>query len=274
MSEAVFPRRTRRRSPAVSHRIPPVVTVLMVVVAIVTALYMLAVAVVLPRVRISRIHVQADFEISRQELLSLAGLDTAPFYFSVRPGEVAQRLEELPLIKTAVVERVFPDTVRLDLQRRRPVALVFFSRNGRLVPAVLDEQGVIFDTGPHLAELDLPVISGIEFQGSPLGSRMPDMVAGFLHSLHELQVEEPRLFDRLSELHVVPRRNGGFDVLMFTADYRVPIRLGMVITPELSRWSLMVLDVLSQQGIEGEVSEVDFRSGEIVYRMKEDGHGR
>lgn len=274
MSEAAFVRRHRRRSHPAASVASRFFTILGGAVAAVLFLYLLAVIVVLPRLRISRIHVQADFEISRQELLELAGISDRTYYFSLSVQEITARLLEHPMIKTATVRKTFPDAVRMDLLRRRPVALIVYTREGRLVPAALDEEGVIYDAGPHLAHADLPLISGVEFQGNPLGSRMPEMLHGFLQSLYRLRLEDPRLFDRLSELKVVPRRNGGFDILMFTADYRIPVRLGSEITAEQSRWSLMILDVLAQQGAEREVAEVDFRSGEIIYRMKEEFHGR
>lgn len=274
MSEAAFVRRPRRRSHPVAKGGSRIFTIIGAGIAAVLLIYVLTVIVVLPRLRIARIHVQADFEISRQELLELAGFTGRTHFFSFRSGETAARLLEHPMIKTASVRKIFPDGVRLDLQRRRPLALTVLVRNGRLVPAALDEEGMIYDAGLHLAEMDLPLITGVEFQGNPVGSRMPEMLQGFLQSLYRLRLEEPRLFDRISELQVVPRRNSGFDILMFTADYRIPVRLGSEITAEQCRWSLMVLDVLAQQGISERVAEVDFRSGEIVYRMKEEIHGR
>ncbi len=274
MSEAAFVRRNRKRATSDAGSGSGYLTVIGLVLAAGLVFYILSATVLLPWMRINRIHVHADFEIERSVLLELAGLHETAYFFNVRPGEIAQRIEEHPLVRTAQVERVFPNALRLDLLRRRPVALVVLDRNGRVTPAAVDEEGVIYDAGLHLAELDLPVISGVEFQGAPVGARMPEMLHGFLESLHRLKVEEPRLFDRVSELQIVPRRNGGFDTLLFTADYRVPVRLGPEITPEICRWALMVLDVLTQQGISGDVAEVDFRSGEIVYRMKEDSHGR
>lgn len=238
------------------------------------AIYIALAMIVLPWFRISRIHVHADFEIAEHVLLEQAGLTGTAYFFLVKPADVAQRLEQLPIVRSASVERAFPDALRLELLRRRPIAIAIINRNGRDLPAVIDEEGVMYDAGPHLADLDLPVISGVEFHGDPIGSRMPETFESLLTSLYRLRIDEPRLFDQLSELKVVPRRNGGFDVLLYTAGYRIPVRLGSEISAELCRWSLMVLDVLSRQGFSDQVLEVDFRSGEIVYRMKEDSNGR
>jgi len=268
MSNAAFSQRVRR-SPDESHpvRRRQLVTFFAVVGAGVPVLLAVFAFLVVPQLRISRVHVHADFEIDRGELLQLAGLQEST-------ARIAARLEEYPLIRSARVERVFPDAIRMTLTRRRPVALTVFNRNGRNVLAAIDENSVIYDAGMHLGESDLPIISGLEFQGNPVGSRLPEVLNGFLADLYHLRIEETRLFERISELHVVPRSSGGFDVLMFTADYRIPVRLAGEISPELFRWSLMVLDVLFQQGLSEQVTEIDFRSGEIVYRLKEDARGR
>ena len=275
MSEAAFSQRVRRPAveptPARRRRF---ITAIAVIGAGVPAALVVFAFVVVPQLRISRVHVHADFEIDRGDLLELAGLQESTHYLAVNPARIAARLEEYPLIRTARVERIFPDAIRMTLTRRRPVALTVFNRDGRNNLAAIDENGVIYDAGVHLGKSDLPIISGLEFQGNPVGSRLPEILNGFLADLHHLRIEETRLFERISELHVVPRNSGGFDILMFTADYRIPVRLAGEINPELFRWSLMVLDVLSQQGLSEEVAEIDFRSGEIVYRLKEDSRGR
>nr|WP_157703029.1 FtsQ-type POTRA domain-containing protein [Alkalispirochaeta alkalica] len=227
-----------------------------------------------PWMRITRVHVHADFGMSREEILRQAGITGGISYFLLRPGEVAARLKRNPLIREAQVEKVFPNALRLDLVRRRPLALTIFSREGRDVLAAVDKEGIIFDAGGHLATVDLPVFSGITFQGGPVGSRMPGTLQHLLDDLHRLHLEEPKLFDRISELRVVPRTKGGVDILLFTADYRIPVRIGDRISPELCRWILVVLDILSQQERADQVAEVDFRSGEVVYRMKEGARGR
>ncbi|SIQ04748.1 cell division protein FtsQ [Alkalispirochaeta americana] len=224
--------------------------------------------------KITRIHVHADFDMSREEVLHQAGITGGMNYFLLRPAEVVARLKRNPLIREARAEKIFPNALRLDLVRRRPLVLTIFSRGDRDVLAAVDREGVIFDAGQHLGGANLPVFSGITFQGVPVGSRMPRMLEQLLEDLHRLRLEEPKLFERISELRVVPRNNGGVDILLFTADYRIPVRIGDRISPELCRWILVVLDILSQQETADQVAEVDFRSGEVVYRMKEGARGR
>jgi cell division protein FtsQ len=236
--------------------------------------YVLYVAVVSPWLRISRVVVQADFDIERSTLLESIGLDGPASFFSVRPSEIVAQLEAHPMIRSAAVERVFPDTVRLDLTRRRPLALALTVRNGRSIPIVLDESGTIFDTGAHLAERDIPVISGISFEGNVVGSRLPAGLVPLLEDLQQIRISSPEIYGLISEIRVEPRVAGGFDLLLFTKGFPVPVRTDGTLDQATCTYALMVLDVLAQRGEADGVAEIDFRSGEIVYRMKEAESGR
>jgi cell division protein FtsQ len=236
--------------------------------------YVLYVTVLSPWVRISRVVVQADFEIERSTLLASIGLDGPTSFFSVRPAEIVTQLEAHPMIRSAAVERIFPDTVRLDLTRRRPLALALTSRNGRTVPVVLDESGTIFDAGSHLSERDIPVISGIAFEGNVVGSRLPAGLLPLLADLQELRISSPEIYGLISEIWVEPRVAGGFDLLLFTKGFPVPVRTDGSLDRDTCTYALMVLDVFAQRGEADGVAEIDFRSGEIVYRMKEAESGR
>jgi cell division protein FtsQ len=238
------------------------------------AAYVLAVTVVLPRVRISRVVVQADFEMERDRLLELAELDGRRYYHAIDPDSIARRLEEYTMIKSAEVERVFPNTVRLDLVRRRPLVVALWPRDGTSVPAVLDETGTILDAGPHVADYDAPVLSGIAFEGDVVGRVVPERVHPVLESLHALRVEASGIFSLISEVRIETRTAGGIDVLIFTEGFRVPVRMNSRFDKETCTYALMVLDVLVKRGESEDISEVDFRTGEVVYRMTEDEGAR
>lgn len=273
MAEAAIHRRRPRRS---SITVPGSRLLLVPAMALTFAVaaYVLYVTAVAPWLRISRVVVQADFEIERSTLLESIGLDGRASYFSVRPTEIVAQLEAHPMIRSAAVERIFPDTVRLDLTRRRPLALALTSRGGRSIPIVLDESGTIFDAGVHLAERDIPVISGVAFEGNVVGSQLPTGLLPLLADLQELRISSPEIYRLISEVRVEPRAAGGFDLLLFTKGFPVPVRTDGTLDRDTCIYALMVLDVLAQRGEDEGVAEIDFRSGEIVYRMKEADSGR
>lgn len=237
-------------------------------------LYAITTTLLLPYLRIDRVVVQADFEIDRGVLLQRAGLAGPVYFHTVDPALVQARLETIPQIRSVGVEKAFPDTIKLTMQRRRPLLITLLPGETESVPAVIDEDGVIYARGSELATLDLPLISGITYRGEIVGSRLPDMLVDVVTRLQALRVEEPQLFRALSEIRVDPRTAGEFDLLVYNKTFRVPVRMGSDLTLESFAYALMILDVLVQQGIDDAVEELDFRSGEIVYRMKEDESAR
>lgn len=237
-------------------------------------MYAVATTLLLPYLRIDRVVVQADFEIDRAILMRRAGL-TGPVYFhTVNAEQVRSNLEMIPEIRSVQVRKSFPDTIRLTMERRRPLLVTLLPNGDGMDLAAIDQEGVVYQRGTSTANLDLPLISGITFQGEVLGSRLPDRLVAVVERLYTLRIEEPQLFDALSEIRIVPRDAGEFDLLVYNKSFRVPVRMGSDLTTESFAYSLMILDVLTQQGTAGFVEELDFRSGEIVYRLKEDESAR
>lgn len=72
------------------------------------------------------------------------------------PELMRRRIESLPWVRTALVERQLPDIIRVKLIERLPFAL--WQRNGRM--AVVDEEGVILPATGSDAEDALPIIIG------------------------------------------------------------------------------------------------------------------
>jgi cell division septal protein FtsQ len=82
------------------------------------------------------------------QLQKMAGVQTSENLFRVDLMRVKRDLELTPLIETAAVERVLPDTLRLRIVERRPIAQVVGYRqqaDGKLARQVywLDARGVV-----------------------------------------------------------------------------------------------------------------------------------
>jgi len=67
------------------------------------------------------------------------------------------RVEAHPRVADARLRRVPPDRVRVTVQEREPVALLFTDRF-----LEVDETGVVMEEDEYTALLDLPIITGIE----------------------------------------------------------------------------------------------------------------
>ncbi len=129
---------------------------------------------VAPNLVIRKVMVESELALSDEEILRLAGLRSKEYYFALDPETVRRNLETFPRVRKAVIEKVFPDTVRIVLYERKPLAISFAESTGRTVPLAIDREGVIFQMGDEVDRLDLPVISGIRFETAQPGMRLPE----------------------------------------------------------------------------------------------------
>jgi hypothetical protein len=107
-----------------------------------------------------------------------------------------------------------------------------------------------------------------------------------LADLAELAARSPALLRAVSEVRLegavpsgagavpsgagaVPATPVGSEFLLYLVSWRVPVRARGTLDERLVQYSLMALELLSGRGILDDIQELDFRGGEVVYRMKE-----
>jgi cell division protein FtsQ len=229
----------------------------------------------MPLMTIRHVIVNSDVRLSEDQVLALSGIQGGEHWYSVNVTAIRGRLEAAPMVRTATVERIFPDTLRLTLWGRQPAALVLAEANGRSLPVLVDGEGVIFRLGASSAEMDLPVISGLTVGQTSLGEQLPRAYVSLFADLRALREKSPSLFGLLSEVRIVPRGGGDdgesagdFDLLLYLTSSPVPVRARGAIDESLLKYTLMVVDLLSKQGVIKDIQELDFRSGDVVYRKR------
>jgi cell division protein FtsQ len=262
MSEVIMPRRTQASGGRLSRRI----LALLVAVLAVLALVELVVQIVLmPRMVVKNILLSSDLGISQEELLQIAAIGGAERYLSVDAAEIKRRLEAYPLVREATVQKVFPDTLRLAVTGRKPLALAIGRSGDRTVPVVFDEDGVVFRVGGAGPVPDLPVISGLAFSPS-LGIAMPSMLRPLLRDLAELRHGAPELFGLVSEIRVSAVNAVDYELDLFPMGHSIRVRLADRIDDTVLRYVFLVIDVLARTKSADDVTEIDLRGGEVVYR--------
>ena len=225
-----------------------------------------------PRLMITSIRIQVEegMPLSNGTIIKMAGIESSMLYFDIDTEAAERNLRKIPLVKEAVVEKRFPNTLQISLEGRDPLGVAFFEGDNGDIPLVFDGNGVVFDTGSSIYLGDLPVISGIKFPEPYSGTRLPDSLLRFIKDLEALKVDSPALFGLISELKFVKKNTSDYDVLLFPREYRTKVRIGSRIDKELMKNILLVLDVIDQQGILIDLDELDFRSNKIVYRIREE----
>ena len=227
--------------------------------------------IVAPRLTVRNFVVRSDLPLSSEEILSIAGADKDLFYYSLDTGLIKEALERVPMVREAVVEKAFPDSLQITLYGRLPLSVLFFTTpEGSSIPMVVDNQGVVFEIGRSLSEWDLPVITGLEFKKLEVGTKLPGKVQPILKDLDRLRKEDPGMFRLISELRLVPKASGNLEILLYPIQFPVRLRLAGSLDPAVLRNAVVILDLLAGEDLLRRVSELDMRTGEVVYRMEEE----
>jgi cell division protein FtsQ len=224
---------------------------------------------------IRHVVVRSDVPLTDEQVLAISGIQGNEHWYSLGAAMIEKRLEANPLIRRALVQKVFPDTVRMTVWGRQAVALVLAESGGRSLPVLVDGEGTVFKVGTTSAEIDLPVVSGLVLGETSLGAELPRAYGSLFTDMKTLRERSPALFSLVSEIRVVPFAGStnvpvstaDFDLLLYLTNSPVPVRVSGGIDEKLLKYTLMVLDLLSKQGVLKDIQELDFRSGDVVYRL-------
>jgi len=249
----------------------------LIALAVACALVLAARFGAVPLMAIRHVVVRSDVPLTDEQVLAISGIEGSEHWYSLSASLIQKRLEANPLIRHALVQKVFPDTVRMTVWGRQPVALVLAESNGRSLPVLVDGEGIVFKVGTSSAEVDLPVVSGLALGETNLGAELPRAYGALFADLKTLRDRSPALFGLVSEIRIVPLADNGdgaaadFDLLLYLTSSPVPVRVSGAIDESLLKYTLVVLDLLSKQGVLKDIQELDFRSGDVVYRLHAPG---
>jgi len=224
-----------------------------------------------PLMTIHHVNVQSDVPLADDQVLAFSGIQGGEHWYTIATSAIQKRLEANPLIRQARVERIFPDTVRLTIWGRQPVALLLAASAGRTLPVLVDGDGVAFRQGSSRDDLNVPVISGLNAGSMAFGARLPSIYLSLFSDLRTLRQKAPALYAQLSEVRVMPESADaaaaqGYDLLLYLTSSPVPVLTRATIDDSVVKYTLMVVDLLSRQGVLKDIQELDFRSGDVVYK--------
>jgi cell division protein FtsQ len=222
-----------------------------------------------PNMRIENIIIDNDAPVRRDDILSAAGLQGQRYYFKIDVVAVKARLEALPAVKSAWVQKIFPSSLRITTRSRQPLAVAFAESPGGVFPVAFDEEGIVFLSGRDVPDTGFPVVSGLRFENFHAGMRLPEMLTPFLTDLVKLQKNSPALLSAFSEMKIVRKGNEQFEIVLYPVYSRVPVKMEGTLSAERCKTILIVLDALTQEGLLGKVEELDFRTEDLIYRFKE-----
>lgn len=158
---------------------------------------------------IREIEVQGCIQTGEEEFVRLSDISPGGNLFRLPASRVAKRIEFHPWVEAARVVRVLPDTVRIVIYERQPLAAINSRFDGQVYG--IDAHRVLL---PDLAQqapgsatgaacFDLPILTGLPaehiFPGNQLND---DHTRRAIEALLLLRTLDPDLMHRLSEIHI------------------------------------------------------------------------
>ena len=138
---------------------------------------------------VANIMVDGRKETDVDTLKEMIAVDKGDAILGVVPSEVKSRIEKLSWVKTAHVERRFPDTIYIRLQERTPLAL--WQKNKKLV--LVDADGVVLTHQGLERWKDLVIV---------VGDDAPKKTAELLSMLQS----EPTILERVEAATLISGR--------------------------------------------------------------------
>jgi cell division protein FtsQ len=223
-----------------------------------------------PRVTIKNIIIKSDIPFTEQEILRIAGISRKEYYFLINTYEIQERLMTHPLVRTALVQKVFPDTITLRLKGREPLLIALVNINNKTVPVTIDEEGVVFQIADTVSNWNLPILSGLRFDSIEFGTKLPRDLIPFLKDFKRLSEKNPGLASLISEIKIIKTETGEFEYIIYPLNFPKGVLVGRKIDASSIKYIMLALKILQQEGMLHQVSDLDFRTGELVYKMKEE----
>ncbi|MFO7986719.1 MAG: FtsQ-type POTRA domain-containing protein [Desulfatiglandaceae bacterium] len=109
-----------------------------------------------PHMKLERVQIKGVDKRFRNELIALCGVNAEPNLLALKLGELKQRIEAHPWIRSARLERRFPHTLIIEIQRQVPAAILLSDKLYYLNP-----WGEAFKAVSRTEDVDFPVITGI-----------------------------------------------------------------------------------------------------------------
>lgn len=142
------------------------------------------------RFAVKSIEVAGAAHTSQAELDAVTSRYAGVNLFKIDIEAVQSDVRALPWVSSIDIEKKLPDTLRIRVSERTPVALALTTSGLRYV----DERGVAFaPLSPAVGDPDLPLISGSSLAGL---ARAAELV-------RELRTRDPQVYSRLSEVRAI-----------------------------------------------------------------------
>ena len=210
-----------------------------------------------PYFRLSKIELKGNIRVTRQDIIHSASLEKNINIFKVNVREIGREIEELPWIKKVSVERQFPNTLKINVSERNPIALInlgdFY---------YFDEDGYIFAMADSDIGWNFPIFSGIDKVNLLKGDDTTiSLIDEGITLLKLLRKSDGRMtIQNTAELHF--DRDDG--ITLYSVKQKPPVHLGRGYLAKKLKHAERVYSDLRKKGIKAARLEADFNDRIIV----------
>ena len=168
------------------------------------------------RLRVGKVEVRGGHFLSEGEVRELLGPAVGENILSLDIEGLKARLRASPWVADATVSRTLPDTVRVEIRERLPLALAEMERL-----YLMDGDGALIDIyGPRTAGFDLPIVRGLAHVDAEARRDRAGRAGALLRDVGELAGEISEVeVEASGDLRIV-LRGAGEVVRMGTPPYR------------------------------------------------------
>jgi cell division protein FtsQ len=225
-----------------------------------------------PRVRLAdteQIELTGNRYVSRQAVVEHFEHDLNVSIFCIPLDARRAQLETIPWVSSAVVSRLWPNRLRVEISERSPLA---YLRNGAEL-ALIDAQGVILDRPPD-AEFQFPVVSGLS-DAVPVADRAERM-AMYSSLMREMEQVRAGASDQLSEVDLSDADDVravlvGMSQLVSGLTDQGPLVVHFGSSEFGAKFRLLIDNLLQWRATAGRVESVDLRFSKQVVVNPESG---
>jgi cell division septal protein FtsQ len=177
-----------------------------------------------PYLSVRQVAVTGLTHLTRQEVLAAAGLTRRTSILDIDGDSIRRDLERLSWVRTAAVEALLPDRVKITIGEWAPVAVY---RNGPAgLPVYLNDQGTSLAPAPASAATVMPLVQGAAAGNPRIGSH--PIEAQLLAALVRIEAAFPGVYGQ----PVAAFQLDCVGSLSLTTTAGVTIYFGRVLTPE------------------------------------------
>ena len=200
-----------------------------------------------------------DIHISKEDILSISGIKPNTYYYDADVDIYKKNIMRDLRVKSAKVQLQFPNTIKINIEIRVPIATAYENIDGNFIYYFISSDGVILEKCKDLI-YDLPIISGLNLNGSEVGDFLEDGMLDIVKNLNYVKINQNTLYNLISEISFLKLNFYDYKILLYIKN----IYNKVLITSDMDLISVMYKVFMISDLLRGKTDTIDLRSGDII----------